>query len=579
MKLIEALEIIGKPAAADSPRFGAWLTCSFTPAHLQTFLYAHLKLARPRHSVEVSTGLYGDLWGNLEMADAQNPDVFIVPLEWSDFDQRLGMRSLGTWSPKDLEDILVVAKSRASQLLGWLERASLRVPCVLSFPTLPLPPVAYTPGWRASGFELELRACLASLSQEASRFHSVSIVNAQRLNMLSPLAMRHDIRAELSSGFPYKTPHASELAALLARLAAPPAPRKGLITDLDDTLWKGILGEIGVDGVSWDLEHDGHLHGIYQRFLHSLAESGVLIAVASKNDPKTVQQAMVRSDLILPAQSVFPVEANWGPKSESVARILKAWNIGADAVVFVDDSPMELAEVRNSFPDMETLLFPKEDAKAIEALLLNLRDQFGRSALNEEDAIRRESLRRSQQLEERGITTGTVSDEFLKQAEAEITLSFVKDPPDPRAFELVNKTNQFNLNGRRYAEKEWHDFLQDPKSILLIVSYKDKYGPLGKIAVLGGRLEGKRLSVNLWVMSCRAFSRRIEHRSLEELFNRFTLDEIVFDFSPTPKNGPTLEFLTGFLGRAPESQSVLSRAMFFEGTKPTFHHVLELTRG
>ena len=321
------------------------------------------------------------------------------------------------------------------------------------------------------------------------------------------------------------------------------------------------------------------MHGVYQRFLHSLSESGVLIAIASKNDAITVQQAMGRSDLILPVQSVFPVEANWGPKSESVARILKAWNIGADAVVFVDDSPMELAEVKNRFPDMETLLFPKEDAKAIDGLLVILRDQFGRSTVSEEDAIRRESLRRSQELEEQGIGTGAVSDDFLKQAEAEITLSFIKDPPDPRAFELVNKTNQFNLNGRRYAEKEWHDFLQDPKSILLIVSYKDKYGPLGKIAVLGGRLAGKRLSVNVWVMSCRAFSRRIEHRCLEELFNRFALEEIVFDFSLTPKNGPTVEFLASFLGQVPEPDSVLSRATFFGGTKPTFHHVLELTRG
>ena len=121
--------------------------------------------------------------------------------------------------------------------------------------------------------------------------------------------------------------------------------------------------------------------------------------------------------------------------------------------------------------------------------------------------------------------------------------------------------------------------MKDPASVLLVVSYKDKYGPLGKIAVLAGRLVGSTLFVDVWVMSCRAFSRRIEHRCMEELFERFALDDMTFNFTPTPKNGPLREFLAEILGQEPALQSRLSRALFFERRQDTFHRVMELTNG
>src|SRR5258708_40172043 len=105
---------------------------------------------------------------------------------------------------------------------------------------------------------------------------------------------RLDVQSELLSGFPYQLSHASALAELLAALVRNPIAKKGLITDLDDTLWAGILGESGVDGISWHLEQKAHIHGLNQQFLASLASAGVLIAVASKNDPALVEQAFER---------------------------------------------------------------------------------------------------------------------------------------------------------------------------------------------------------------------------------------------------------------------------------------------
>src|SRR4029077_61081 len=103
---------------------------------------------------------------------------------------------------------------------------------------------------------------------------------------------------------------------------------------------------------------------LYQQMLVALSEAGVLIAVASKNDPEAVEEAFQRQDLILPRDRIYPMEIHWGPKSESVGRILRAWNVAADAVVFVDDSPMELAEVKATHPEIGALVFPAHDEQA-----------------------------------------------------------------------------------------------------------------------------------------------------------------------------------------------------------------------
>src|SRR5262249_48227907 len=153
-----------------------------------------------------------------------------------------------------------------------------------------------------------------------------------------------------TADFPYNLDHASAVAGLLSRLIWNPPPKKGLITDLDDTLWSGIIGEVGAQGVHWDLDHQSQCHGLYQRFLRSLSEEGVLVSVASKNDRATVEDAFEREDLLLPKENIFPLEVGWGSKAEAVTRILKVWNVGPDSIVFVDDNPLELAEVQSRHP-------------------------------------------------------------------------------------------------------------------------------------------------------------------------------------------------------------------------------------
>jgi len=420
---------------------------------------------------------------------------------------------------------------------------------------------------------------LGRFSATIARIRGVRVASRQRLEEESPASERRDIKSELTTGFPYRLAHASTVAGFLARLICPPAPKKGLITDLDDTLWHGILGEVGIRGITWDLDHHSLIHGLYQQVLGSLAETGVLIAAASKNNRETVDQAIQREDLVIPGRYLFPVEAHWGPKSDSVGRILRTWNIAADSVVFVDDSPLELAEVKAAYPDIECLRFPTHDYREAYAFLGELRDLLGKETIVAEDSIRRESLRRSALFHEGDSASLTPSMGFLKDVEAELSLDFAKDPEDPRAFELINKTNQFNLNGRRYSQGRWRDYLRQLDTFLLRVAYRDKFGPLGTIAVLAGRRQPEALQIDFWVMSCRAFSRRIEHRCLEQLFEQLEVERIAFDYQPTQRNGPLQDFFSSLLDGVPQPGFQLTRDRFKARCPALFHRLVSLPNG
>lgn len=571
MKLIDALAVIRRPLPKDAPLLRVSLACGFTPLHLQTFLAAALRERPPLERIEVTTGLFGDLAGNIENIQPAACDVLVAIIEWQDLDLRLGVRNLGGWRVAQLPDIVKSARRMLVRLEKAILTAAASLPTYISLPTLPLPPLFTTPSQQASACELELRQAVSSFAASLATQSRLRILSASHLDEISPPSNRFDLQSELSAGFPYGLSHASAVAELLASLIRNSSAKKGLITDLDDTLWSGILGENGVDGISWHLDQKAPIHGLYQQFLASLASAGILTAVASKNDTALVQQAFERDDLLIDKQSLYPIDVHWGPKSESVRRILKTWNVAADSVVFIDDSPMELAEVKAVFPDMECLVFPKTDYQAFWQLLRRLRDTFGKTIVSEEDSIRLESIRAAAALHNSSNGEGTSPDSFLQDVQANVTISFGKEKEDHRAFELVNKTNQFNLNGKRLTESSWMAYLNDPATFVMTVSYDDKYGALGKIAVLLGRMQGKAAAIDSWVMSCRAFSRRIEHQCLSWLFENFSLQEITFAYQPTDRNKPLQDFLASMTTTPLSSDVRVSRADFSEKCPPLFH--------
>jgi FkbH-like protein len=493
-------------------------------------------------------------------------------------DTRLGCRILGGWGPSTLPDIIATVQGRLKHFEQILGNLAMSTRIAVSLPTLPFPPIFHNPGWQSSADELRISCSLAETAVSITRHSNVLVVSAHKLEEQSPAGLRFDLKSQLLTDLPYTIAHADAVGHALARLLQPPTPKKGLITDLDDTVWKGLVGEIGPDSITWDLSAHSQLHGLYQQLLRALSEQGVMIGAASKNDAGNVEKAFAREDILIPADRIFPFEVHWNAKSESITRILNIWNVSADSVVFVDDSPLELAQVKAAHPEIECVSFPKHDYAEAFRFFRRLRDMFGKSVISTEDEIRVESIRRSDAFRQVDHQHSGSPDIFLASVDAVITLDFHLSVSDGRALELVNKTNQFNLNGVRYTETDWRNALTCSDAFLLTATYQDKFGPLGRIAVMQGRRQNGVLHVSTWVMSCRAFARRVEHQCMRALFERFPVDEIRFDFACTPRNTAIQEFFTELTGYQPAAPFAISRGLFEERC-PALYHKLRQTDG
>ncbi len=561
MTLNEALALI-KDRKGHGRSQIHYLVCGFQPLHLATFFNAHVSERFSGDHVELLTGLYGDLIGNLAKASESAATAAAVVIEWPDIDPRLGLRSSGGWSEASKEDMLRTAGGRCLQIAAAVEKLALRRPVAVAAPGLPLPPIGTTIRAQSSVLELELARELDGLLLRLARTNGIRVVDRSHLEQLSPGSSRLDAKMEFLAGFPYSISHASALARCLAEVLYPRAPKKGLITDLDETLWSGIVGEVGPEAVTWHLESHTQTHALYQQMLGHLAGTGVLVGVSSKNELTVVKTALARTDLLVAADALFPVVADWAPKSRAVGEILHTWNTGANDVVFIDDNLMELSEVQQAYPQITCLHFPKNDPGKLWSLLGELRDLFGKPVLLEEDKLRRDSIRTASRISDSGVES--TSPEFLRGLQGNITLDYRKNPADQRPLQLINKTNQFNLNGARLTEGDWLRYLERDDQMLITVSYQDKFGPLGKIAVLLASQQERSVRVEHWVMSCRSFSRKIEHHTLDSLFQRTQADAIEFAFHPTDRNQPLQEFFlsmgvesgTGRLGHAQFIQNV-----------------------
>ncbi len=576
MTITQALEIL-RVAPRDNEPFSVLLACSFTPLHLQTLLAAHVQSRMPAKRAVIAAGDYGDLAGTLERATQQSLDALVVALEWQDLDARFSYREAGAWGRALESDLLNGIRPRLDRLEAAIQSASANVPAAVCLPTLPLAPAFHNPSWQAGETELFLHEQVFAFGRRLAQQKNVRLLNPSWISGTTPIGNRLDLKSELLVGLPYTVSHADLLADAFARLLAPAPPLKGIITDLDDTFWSGIVGEIGPEAVRWEAASRYHLHGLYQKMLAALADDGVLVGIASKNDASVVREALKRSDLLIPAAKIFPVEVHWAPKSKSVSRILKTWNISADAVAFVDDTPLELAEVANTHPGITCVRFPAGDYKGVLELVKQLRDLCGKGQLTEEDTLRLESIRGGVAFQEQGEHSNS-PETFLSQINSKLTFDFDTPSSSTRALELINKTNQFNLNGLRLTQAEWEKRLSRRGSFLASIKYEDKFGPLGTISVIQGYKDRDTLEVETWVMSCRAFSRRIEHQCMKMLFQRFDVANLSFHFVPTAKNATLREYFGSILGSVPDKGFKVTQNQFF-ACCPALYHGVEQTEG
>ncbi len=290
--------------------------------------------------------------------------------------------------------------------------------------------------------------------------------------------------------------------------------KKAVAVDLDNTLWGGVIGEVGAEGVELgDESPAGMAYADVQSYLKTLAGRGVLLNVASKNEEEAALSGFLRKDSPLKRGDFLCFEANWGPKTESIAKMAKRLNILPESFVFIDDNPAERELVRRELPGVAVAEIGEVE-KTIAAI--DRAGYFEVSALSADDQKRGDMYRQNAQRQQEEESFGSYEDYLLSLAmRAEIAP--VTPERAERVTQLINKTNQFNLTTRRYTAAEVEAAMASPQAIVLAGRLVDRFGDNGITSVILASIRGEEAEIDLWVMSCRVFKRHLEYAMFDAL--------------------------------------------------------------
>jgi FkbH-like protein len=341
------------------------------------------------------------------------------------------------------------------------------------------------------------------------------------------------------SGLPLGGRYLGDVASRVVELACRSRrePAKVLVTDLDNTLWRGVVAEDGLTGIAWGADGVGYRHFVYQTYLRRLRTEGVLLAAVSRNS-REMALAPLRGDrMILGENDFVAVVASYHAKSAQIRELARHLNLDLGAIVFVDDNPVELEEVSLELPTVSTLRFPSHD-DGLPELLTALAARLGRRELTAEDRGRTELYRRRLETMVPQEIEGANLRAFLRDLKMRLVLHERSGSDRARAVQLINKTNQFNLNGRRVSDNEVARLLASGGR-LLTATLEDRTGSHGEI--LACLITGDRTVISL-VLSCRVFQRRVEHAFCAWLADQQLVPK-AFDFAVTDRNEPLQHFL------------------------------------
>ena len=359
----------------------------------------------------------------------------------------------------------------------------------------------------------------------------------------------------LASGTPVAGARLGDVAGqIAASLTAPPAqPRKVLVSDLDNVMWRGIVGEDGPEGIAYRSEGPGFRHFIYQSYLRKLKAEGVLLAAVTRNDRRDAEAPFLGGQMLLKLDDLVAVMASYNAKSAQIREIASQLSLGLDSFVFVDDNPVELAEVSSALPGVACVAFPATD-EGLAPLLAELQGHFARDGVTEEDRQRTALYRRRLEGMAPSDQIGGDVTGFLRSLEMELRFYDRGKGDHARAVQLINKTNQFNLNGRRWQEEEVTGLLAEGGA-LWTASLTDRTGSHGEILAC---LIGPQGTVESLVMSCRVLERKVEHAFLAWLAGRLKT-ALRLRYAPTDRNEPLRKFLAEALpGGLPAAQAEVS---------------------
>jgi FkbH-like protein len=319
--------------------------------------------------------------------------------------------------------------------------------------------------------------------------------------------------------------------------------RKLVVVDLDDTIWGGVVGDVGWDGLRLG-GHDsvGEAFTDFQRALKSLKNRGILLAIASKNEEATALEAIRRHpEMVLQESDFAAYRINWIDKAQNVAQIATDLNLGLQSVAFIDDNPVERARVREALPEVFVPEWP-EDAHLYASTLLNLRC-FDTASISAED-LKRTEMMRTERLRSSPVEVTSITD-WLQSLEMRLEAQPVSAITIVRTIQLLNKTNQLNLSTRRLTEPELLSWLDNSQRELWVLHVSDKFGDSGLTGIVSLEADGDVGRIVDYVLSCRVMGRKVEEALIHIIAlaaRQRGLARLEAKLLPTAKNKPCLDF-------------------------------------
>ena len=321
--------------------------------------------------------------------------------------------------------------------------------------------------------------------------------------------------------------------------------KKCLVLDLDNTLWGGVLGEDGVDGIQLGGDYPGKAYTYWQQALLQLSRTGVILTVCSKNNEADVLEAWDKNPfMVLKREHFSATRINWNDKASNIAAIADELNIGLDSMVFIDDNPTERELVKQLLPQVEVPDFPEKPYQLMPFFKQLVERYFRIYTVTSEDLAKAEqyqanALRRAEQSRFADL------DEYLYSLDIQIDVIPADEHNLPRIAQMTQKTNQFNLTTRRYTEADVQQRL-DQGWLVYCMRVSDRFGDSGITGTIFLKPFGDNgVNIDTLLLSCRILGKGIEDAFVKTVLNLLRLDgyrELTADYLPTAKNGQTADF-------------------------------------